>query len=67
MLILLRKLDQKINIGPDITVTVVEIRHGAVRLGIDAPLGFDILRDDAINREPKNRESIEEKSPHETT
>ena len=48
MLILTRKLDQKILIGDGpalITITVVEIESGKVRLGIEAP------RDVAVDRE----------------
>jgi carbon storage regulator len=37
MLVLSRKKDERIVIGKDITVTVVEIRGDRVRLGIIAP------------------------------
>jgi carbon storage regulator len=36
MLILDRKRDQKIMIGDEIVLTVVEIRYGSVRIGIEA-------------------------------
>ena len=36
MLVLTRKVDEKIMIGPDIVVRVVEIRGDKVRIGIDA-------------------------------
>lgn len=36
MLVLTRKLNQKIRIGNDICVTVLEIRKGRVRLGLSA-------------------------------
>ncbi len=52
MLVVSRKVDQVIYIGPDIVLTVVSIEPGKVRLGITAPQGTNILRDDAINREP---------------
>jgi carbon storage regulator len=37
MLVLTRKVGEKVVIGDDIVVTVVEIRNGQVRLGIEAP------------------------------
>ena len=37
MLILARKHGEKIDIGQDVVITVVEIRQDRVRLGITAP------------------------------
>ncbi len=37
MLILSRKVGQKITVGRDVTIVVVEIGSGKVRLGIEAP------------------------------
>ena len=54
MLILTRKLGEKINIGDDITVTLVEIKGTQVKLGIEAPKHIEIHRQevyDAIKRE----------------
>lgn len=45
MLILTRKLGESITIGDDIRVTVLGIFGRQVRIGIDAPLDTDILRD----------------------
>ena len=39
MLVLSRKKDEKIMIGEDVTLMVIEIRGDKVRLGIDAPKG----------------------------
>lgn len=45
MLVLSRKRDEKIHIGNDITITVVDVRsNGAVRLGIDAPGDVEVHR-----------------------
>lgn len=45
MLILLRHVDEVIDIGPDISIKVIEVRRGGrVRLGIEAPDGVLILR-----------------------
>lgn len=44
MLVLTRKLGEKIQIGGGITVSVVEIRGSKIRLGIDAPDDVPIVR-----------------------
>ena len=44
MLVLSRKVKEKIRIGDDITVTIVRIQGEKVRLGIDAPKDVTILR-----------------------
>lgn len=48
MLVLERKVDQKIAIGSDITIQVVMVKGNRVRIGIDAPSELRISRvDDA--------------------
>jgi carbon storage regulator len=44
MLVLSRKLGEKLVISENITVTVVGIDRGRVRLGFDAPKDISILR-----------------------
>ena len=44
MLVLTRKTNESIVIRDDIVVTVVEIRHDRVRLGIDAPREVTVHR-----------------------
>ena len=56
MLVLTRYQNETILIGENITVTVVEIRGCKVRLGIMAPPDVQIMRPDAINKAPKERE-----------
>jgi carbon storage regulator len=54
MLVLSRKKDEKIMIGDNITIMVVEIRGDKVRLGIEAPKEVTVHRQevyDAIRRE----------------
>ena len=56
MLVLTRKINEKIIIGHSITLTVIEIRHGKVRLGIEAPKDIPVHRQEvyeAIQRERK--------------
>lgn len=44
MLVLSRKAGQRIQIGPDIAVTVVKLNSGGVRLGIEAPPELAVVR-----------------------
>ena len=46
MLVLSRKLGEKIQIGDNVTITVVRLAQGTVRLGIDAPLDLAVVRDE---------------------
>ena len=54
MLILSRKINEKVVIGDDISVSIIEIRGEQVRLGIDAPKKVKVFRQevyDAIKAE----------------
>jgi carbon storage regulator len=44
MLVLSRKRNAEIRIGPDITIKVLEIRKGQVKLGVEAPSRFSVWR-----------------------
>lgn len=44
MLVLSRKPGQSILIGPNISLTIVRIGPNAVRIGIEAPRGVNIVR-----------------------
>lgn len=44
MLVLSRKLGEKIRIGDDITIVVASIKGNVVRIGIEAPENVRILR-----------------------
>ena len=46
MLVLTRKLDESIIIGDNIKVTVISIIGKQVKLGIEAPLGVPIHREE---------------------
>lgn len=49
MLVLARKLGEKIYIAPDIVITVVDIDRGKIRIGIECPRDVGIYRDDLNN------------------
>ena len=52
MLVLSRKLGEKIQIGEDICITVVDIDRGKIRLGIEAPRDVPIFRQELIAAPP---------------
>lgn len=49
MLILSRKSQEKILIGDDIVITVVQVKFNQVRLGIDAPRDVNIVRQELVD------------------
>jgi carbon storage regulator len=49
MLILSRKINEKVMIGDDITVSIVEVRNDQVRIGIDAPKNIKVFRQEVYN------------------
>lgn len=48
MLVLSRKLGEKIYVGDDIIITVVDIDRGKIRLGIEAPADKKIMREELL-------------------
>ncbi len=46
MLVLSRKISQQILVGTDIVITIVKIDRNQVRVGIKAPTGLTILREE---------------------
>ena len=54
VLVLSRKIGQKILIGDKIAVTVVKVGHGGVRIGVEAPPEMAVVREELaeqLNRE----------------
>jgi len=67
MLILSRKLNEQIVIGDQIVITVVAIRGGNVRLGIDAPKDVPVHRQEiyeALCREEGRAGALGGKGSH---
>lgn len=46
MLVLTRKVGERIQIGDQITLSVIRVQNGKVRIGIDAPESIRIRRDE---------------------
>jgi carbon storage regulator len=50
MLVLSRKVGERIQLGDHITVTLVKINGNIVRLGIDAPANMPVVRQELVDR-----------------
>ncbi len=50
MLVVSRKIGERIFIGEKIVVTVVKISSGGVRIGIDAPTEMPIVREELAEK-----------------
>ena len=60
MLVLTRKIGEGIIIGDDIKVTIVELKGGGVRIGIDAPRETKIHRQEVFDRiKQENKEATQ--------
>jgi carbon storage regulator len=50
MLVLTRKPEESIQIGENITVTIIKVNGKAVRVGIDAPDDIRIIRSELADK-----------------
>lgn len=48
MLVLSRKTEEEIRIGDEVTIKVLSVKGGVVRLGIDAPRDVSIFRSELL-------------------
>jgi len=58
MLVLSRKVGEKILIGDNISVTVVRVAQGTVRIGVEAPQELPIVREEIKDQQrtgPRDR------------
>ena len=49
MLILSRKIDEKIKIGDDITITLIDVHGDQVKIGVEAPKNVKVFRQEVFN------------------
>jgi carbon storage regulator len=49
MLVLTRKKGERVMIGDDIVVTIIDIRGDGIRIGFDAPRGVTIQRAEVLS------------------
>jgi carbon storage regulator len=60
MLILSRRISETINVGDNIKFTVLAIKGGQVRIGIDAPKEVPVNREEVLLRMQQNKIEQEE-------
>lgn len=64
MLVLSRRIGEQIVIGGKVSVTVVEIKGGQVRLGVTAPASIPVDRHEVHLRRQAGRETGSVQPPH---
>ena len=63
MLILSRKVNEKIMIGDDISVSIIEIRGDQVRVGVDAPKTVKVFRQEVFDAIKAENRAAADSSP----
>jgi carbon storage regulator len=56
MLVLSRKVGERILVGDEIRITVVRLTNGGVRLGIEAPADMSVLREEVKRQDVKRQD-----------
>ena len=70
MLILSRKIDEKIKIGNDITITLIDVHGDQVKIGVEAPKDVKVFRQevfDAIQNENRAAVVVGQEAENEKT
>ena len=57
MLILTRRVGESVIIGEDVEVSVLSVKGSQVRIGIKAPKGVAVHREEILNRGPADEAS----------
>lgn len=55
MLVLSRKVGERVFIGDDIVVEIIEVQGNRIRLGIEAPRDVQIIREELLSEEPRQK------------
>lgn len=64
MLVLSRRTGESVMIGPDVVVTILEVRGDLVRVGIRAPRDVDVHREEVfLELQAANRSAASSASP----
>jgi carbon storage regulator len=56
MLVLRRKEKQGIVLGDNIRVVILAVRGGRVKIGIEAPRGVTVVREELLQAQPPDRQ-----------
>jgi len=63
MLVLTRRVGEKLVIGDDVTVSVLGVKGNQIRVGIEAPLEVQVHREEIYRRILKERAADKAKAP----
>ncbi|MDR0722260.1 MAG: carbon storage regulator CsrA [Treponema sp.] len=63
MLILSRKVNEKIMIGEDISISIIEIQGDHIRLGVDAPKAVKVFRQEVFDSIKAENKAAAESTP----
>lgn len=67
MLVISRKVNEKIYIGPDIIISVAKIGTNSARIGIEAPDTIRVMREELLTCKPQAQDGGTNPSPTTTT
>lgn len=67
MLVLTRKVGEKLKIGDDIVVSILDVTGGNVKVGISAPRSLPIFRLEVYERVQMENISASQKGPEDMT
>ena len=62
MLVLSRKVGERILIGDNIAITVVRVAQGTVRIGVEAPDNLNVVREEVVIPNPVEDEEQDNSS-----
>ena len=60
MLVLTRRVGEKIIIGENVTVAILAVKGGQIRIGIDAPREIQVHREEIYQRIQTEQEELNE-------
>jgi carbon storage regulator len=63
MLILSRKVNEKIMIGDDISISIIDIRGEQVRIGVNAPQSVKVFRQEVFDAIKAENKAASESAP----
>ena len=66
MLILTRRIEEKLVIGENVTVTMLGVKGSHVRIGIDAPRDITVIREEVLQRRLNDRKELNSEWQRET-
>ena len=64
MLILARKVGEAITIADDITIKILEVKGGQVKIGVDAPQHISIHRNEVFEKIMAENKRAAQETPH---